>query len=76
MRKGEIAVFERLVLQTRKNQGLFGKGLTKIMWESSKCLGKNIVWRADKRTFRKAWIGALAALITNQNNVETGIKHP
>ena len=31
VRKGEIArhsVFKRLVLQIRKNQGLFGKGLT------------------------------------------------
>ena len=27
--KGEIACFERLVLQTSKNQGLFGKGLKK-----------------------------------------------
>ena len=41
--KGEIAryeqfsnsVFERLVLQTRKNQGLFGKGLT--LYQTTKC---------------------------------------
>ena len=26
------SVFKRLVLQTRKNQGLFGKGLTKILF--------------------------------------------
>ena len=25
------SVFERLVLQTRKNQGLFGKGLKKVI---------------------------------------------
>ena len=28
-------VFKRLVLQTHKNQGLFGKGLKMIMWKSS-----------------------------------------
>ena len=44
--KGEIwlletlSVFQRLVLQTRKNQGLFGKGL--------KAHKKNIGWRQVK----------------------------
>ena len=37
--KGEIACDERLVLQTRKNQGLFGKGLTK--GQNPKCLQIN-----------------------------------
>ena len=45
--KGEIArysVFKRLVLQTRKNQGLFGKGLPtlkKNVWKALRKKGEN-----------------------------------
>ena len=47
--KGEI-VFKRLLLQTRKNQGLFGKGL-----KSSHITGQKIV------LFLNMWIQALGA---------------
>ena len=36
---------------------------TMVMWESSQWLGKNIVQSTGHKNSRKAWIGALAAVI-------------
>ena len=36
---------------------------TMVVWESSQCLGKNIVWSTGSKNFRKTWIGVLAAAI-------------
>ena len=36
---------------------------TMVMWLSSQWLGKNIVQSADKKNSRKAWIGALDAVM-------------
>ena len=43
------SVFKRLVLQTRKNQGLFGKGLSHIYFDVCECfefglVQKHVVW--------------------------------
>ena len=34
-----ISVFERIVMQARKNQGLFGKGLKEIQESMDRCTG-------------------------------------
>ena len=44
---------------------------TMVMWESSHRLAKNIVRSTGKKNSRKAWIGALAAVITEQACVFT-----
>ena len=36
---------------------------TMVMWESSQWLGRNIVQSTGKKNSKKAWIGALAAVI-------------
>ena len=69
--KGEIAhykqfllfphsVFKRLILQTRKNQGLFGKGLTlsqttnfRLFWFERLCRQRFQIWRIRQKVLQR-----------------------
>ena len=67
--------FQRLVLQTRKNQGLFEKGLTKLKafaddkFNNDFCLGQGRK-HCEKR--RKCWLPAFSLFLQCFQNLQMG----
>ena len=58
LRRLKIAIVQRFVHLSQQNIVS-----TIVLWESSQCLGKNIVWSNSKINSRKVWMGALAFAI-------------